>query len=165
MVVAKKLVGVLNVNVVDRPRPFTLGQMKALTILAGTAASALESASLYAQLQKAEKNYRSIFENAVEGIFQSTPEGRFLTANPAMAPHPGYDSPEDLIANITDVASQLYVNPKARETAAQLQEEEGVLHGYEFEAYRKDGEKIWLSLNRRSVRDESGNRALPRRQH
>src|SRR5439155_2966367 len=64
MQVANKLVGIINLNVVNRLRPFTLGQMKALTILASTAAAALESASLYGQVKQAEKNYRSIFENA-----------------------------------------------------------------------------------------------------
>ncbi len=156
MLVAKKLVGVLNLNVVDRPRPFTLGQMKALTILAGTAAAALESASLYTQVQKAEENYRSIFEHAVEGIFQSTPEGRFLTVNPAMARILGYDSPEEAIRDVTDITHQIYVHPEDRTESARREQAEGVLKGFEFEAYRKDGEKIWLSLNRRSVRDENG---------
>ena len=156
MQVAGKLVGTININSLNRARPFTLGQMKALTILASTAAAALESASLYGQVRRAEENYRSIFENAVEGIFQSTPEGRFITVNPAMARILGYDSPQEMIAKLTDVTSQLYVSPKARERAAQLEEEEGVLHAFEFEAYRKDGERIWLSANRRSVRDKNG---------
>jgi PAS domain-containing protein len=96
--VANKLVGIINLNVTNRLRPFTLGQMKALTILASTAAAALESASLYTQLQQAEEKYRSIFENAVEGIFQSTPEGRFITVNPSMARILGYESPDEMIA-------------------------------------------------------------------
>ena len=75
MQVANKLVGIINLNLTGRSRPFTLGQMKALTILAGTAAAALESASLYLQVRQAEEKYRSIFENAIEGIFQATLEG------------------------------------------------------------------------------------------
>jgi len=156
MQVANKLVGIINLNMTNRLRPFTLGQMKALTILAGTAAAALESASLYVQVQKAEENYRSIFENAVEGIFQGTPEGRFLTVNPAMARIFGYASPAEMIESVTDVASQLYVNPVDREKAAQVEKEQGVLHGFEIQAYRKDREKIWLSLNRRAVYDKNG---------
>jgi PAS domain S-box-containing protein len=156
MVVAKRLVGVLNLNVVDRPRPFTLGQMKALTILAGTAAAALQSASLYTQVQKAEENYRSIFENAVEGIFQTTLDGRFLKVNPAMARILGYESADEVVETITDVTHQIYVNPEARIEAARLEEQRGILEGFEFEAYRKDGERIWLSLNRRVIRDENG---------
>src|SRR2546430_8978389 len=105
MQAAGKLVGTININVLSRPRPFTLGQMKALTILASTAAAALESASLYKQVQHAEQNYRAIFENAVEGIFQSTLEGRFITVNPAMARIVGYDSPEEMIAKLTDVTN------------------------------------------------------------
>ena len=156
MQVANKLVGIINLNVTNRLRPFTLGQMKALTILASTAAAALESASLYAQVQLAEQNYRSIFENAVEGVFQSTLEGRFLTANPAMARIFDYESAEEFITTITDIARQIYVHPEARTQAARLQREFGSLHGFEFEAYRKEGDKIWLSLNRRFVRDEKG---------
>jgi two-component system cell cycle sensor histidine kinase/response regulator CckA len=156
MQVANKLVGIINLNVINRLRPFTLGQMKALTILASTAAAALESASLYKQVQKAEKNYRSIFENAVEGIFQSTLDGRFIAANPSMARILGYDSPEELISTITDIAHQLYVHPEFRQKAAEIEERCGVVHGFEFEAYRKGGEKIWLSLNRRCLRNENG---------
>jgi PAS domain S-box-containing protein len=154
--VAGKLVGIININTVSSPRPFTLGQMKALTILASTAAAALESASLYGQVRQAEEKYRSIFDNAVEGIFQSTPEGRFITVNPSLARILGYDSPEEVIETITDITYQLYVDPERRAEATCLQEESGVLQGFEFEAYRKDGEKIWLSLNRRSIRDGNG---------
>ncbi|MGI9069268.1 MAG: PAS domain S-box protein [Pyrinomonadaceae bacterium] len=156
MQVANKLVGIINLNVTNRLRPFTLGQMKALTILAGTAAAALESASLYTQVLKTEEKYRSIFENATEGLFQSTSDGRLITANPAFARILGYDSPEDMIATMTDVTHQLYVNPEDRAEAGRLQDERGTLEAFEFEAYRKDREKIWLSLNRRSVRNQLG---------
>ena len=156
MQVANKLVGTINLNAVNRPRPFTLGQMKALTILASTAAGALESASLYGQVRRAEEKYRSIVENAIEGIFQSTPQGRLITANPSMARILGYDSPKEVIEKITDVAQQLHVHTESRAEAARLQEERGILQGFEFEAYRKDGEKIWLSLNGSSVQDENG---------
>jgi PAS domain S-box-containing protein len=155
MQVANKLVGIINLNVTNRLRPFTLGQMKALSILASTAAAALEGAFLYGKVEQAEKNYRSIFVNAVEGIFQTSPEGRFITANPSMARILGYESPEELIETVSDVATQLYVDPSTRVEAGRIQEEEGVVEGFEFQAYRKDGEKIWLSLNRRSIRNES----------
>jgi two-component system cell cycle sensor histidine kinase/response regulator CckA len=153
MEVANRLVGIINLNMTNRLRPFTLGQMKALSILASTAAAALESASLYAQVQEAEKNYRSIFENAVEGIFQSLPHGPFLTVNPALASILGYDSPEEVIAAFSDTKTQLHVDPASKARVAQILQERGVLQGFEFEAYRKDGEKIWLSLNLRVIRD------------
>ena len=156
MQVANKLVGIINLNMTNRLRPFTLGQMKALSILASTAAAALESASLYTRMQQAEKNYRSIFENAVEGIFQSTAEGRFITMNPAMAHILGYASPKEAIEEITDIARQIYVDPRSRSESDRIQKAQGVVQGFEFEAYRKDGRKIWLSLNRRSIRDQDG---------
>jgi PAS domain-containing protein len=59
-------------------------------------------------LRRAEQKYRSIFENATEGIFQMTPEGKYLSANPALARMFGYDSPEELLADLTDIGSQLY---------------------------------------------------------
>ena len=153
MQVAGKLIGTININAIGRARPFTLGQMKALTILASTAAAALETASLYGQVRQAEANYRSIFENAVEGIFQSTAEGRFITVNPAFARILGYDSPEDVVETITDIGQQIYVNAKDR---ARSQEQREIIQGFEFEAFRKSGEKIWLSVNRRPIRDENG---------
>jgi PAS domain S-box-containing protein len=156
MQVANKLVGIINLNVLDRPRAFNLGQMKGLTILASTAAAALESASLYTQVRDAEERYRSIFENAIEGLFQSTSAGRFLTVNPAFARMLDYESPQEMITGITDIAHQIYVDPGDRVEAALLQQERGILQGFEFEAYRRDGKKIWLSLNRRSVRNQDG---------
>ncbi|MDX6385392.1 MAG: two-component system, cell cycle sensor histidine kinase and response regulator CckA [Blastocatellia bacterium] len=156
MQVANKLVGVINLNMTDRLRPFTLGQMKALTILAGTAAAALESASLFAKVQQAEQNYRSIFENAVEGIFRCSEARRFLTVNPSLAEMLGYGSPEEVLDSFTDIGQQLYVRPEQSLEVTRTLETAGVVHGFEFEAYRKDGEKIWLSLNLRPVRDQTG---------
>jgi PAS domain S-box-containing protein len=156
MQVANKLVGIINLNVINRLRPFTLGQMKALTILASTAAAALESASLYSQVQQAEKNYRSIFENAVEGIFQSTSDRRFLTVNPALANILGYGSPGEVVASFTDIGKQLYVDEACPSQVTRMLEEHGIVHAFEFEAYRLDGLKIWLSLNLRVVCNEQG---------
>ncbi len=62
----------------------------------------------------AEDKYRNIFDNAIDGIFQSTPEGRFIKVNPAMAHMYGYDFPEDMIESIKDISSQLYVDSEIR---------------------------------------------------
>lgn len=156
MQVANKLIGVINLNTTSRKRPFSLGQMKALTILAGTAAAALESASLHAQVRKAEKNYRLIFENAVEGIFQSTVGRRFINVNPSMARILGYSSPDEVIATFTDIARQLYVRPEQAKEVTETLKTSDLLLGFEFEAYRKDRTQIWLSMNMRVVRDENG---------
>lgn len=156
MQVAGKLVGTININALDRPRPFTLGQMKALTILAGTAAAALESASLYSEVRTAEKNYRSIFENSIEGIFQASHQGRYLNVNPAMARILGYDSPTDLVESITNIDQQVFVHPERCADALNLIETTGSARDFEVEAYRKDGEKIWLSMNIRAVLSKDG---------
>lgn len=153
MQVANKLVGIINLNMTNRLRPFTMGQMKALTILAGTAAAALESASLHSRVTKTEEKYRSIFENAIEGLFQTSPEGGLITANPALARILGYSSADEMVSTITDVGHQVYVRPEVREQIARLQEETSSLVAYELEVYRKDGTKIWVSVNRRAVRD------------
>jgi PAS domain S-box-containing protein len=105
-------------------------------------------------LRQAEEKYRSIFENAVEGIFQSTPGGRYLSVNPALARMYGYDSPEELMGSVTDIAHQLYVDPDQRKEMIRIFELRGVLQGFEYEVYRKDGSRIWISESARVVRDE-----------
>jgi PAS domain S-box-containing protein len=103
-------------------------------------------------LKLAEQKYRQIFEEAMIGIFQSTPDGRILSANPAMAHIYGYDSPEEMMACITDVRAQLYVDPTRRDELQRLLQEKGVVQHFELQAYRKDGSKMWLSANARAVR-------------
>src|SRR5262245_18052805 len=65
-----------------------------------------------ARLREAEAKYRGIFESAQEGIFQTTPAGRYLSANPALARMLGYDSPEELVASVTNIGRQLCVHPE-----------------------------------------------------
>lgn len=107
-------------------------------------------------LRQAEEKYRSIFENAVEGIFQSTPGGRYLSVNPALARMYGYESTEELMGSVTDITHKLYVDPKRRTEMIRLLEWRGVLQGFEYEVYRKDGSRIWISESARVVRDEGG---------
>ena len=123
MMAGGNLVGVLNVNVTRSHRHMTLGQVKALSILVSIIAPILENTWLNIQIRQAEEKYRSIFENATEGIYQTTPEGQFITANRAMATMLGYDSPEELISTVTDIAGQLYVNPEERTKLIQMIEE------------------------------------------
>jgi diguanylate cyclase (GGDEF)-like protein/PAS domain S-box-containing protein len=106
-------------------------------------------------LRKSEQKYRSIFENAIEGIFQTTPEGRYLSVNPAFARMYGYDSPEDMISAITDLQGQ-YIDPEDRNRLKALLEKNGYVEGFETQLYRKDGSKIWISMNSRVVFDETG---------
>jgi two-component system, sensor histidine kinase and response regulator len=117
-------------------------------------AARLEAAN--AELREAEAKYRSIFENASEGILQSTPEGRYISANPAMARILGYDSPESLIREIEDIGRKIYVNPEDRRWLLETLEHSGVIEDHEVEVYRRDRSRIWISLNARAVRDNTG---------
>ncbi|MEW5816179.1 MAG: 7TM diverse intracellular signaling domain-containing protein, partial [Spirochaetota bacterium] len=108
-------------------------------------------------LKESEKKYRQIFENATEGIFQSTPDGRLLTLNPAAVKMFGYDSAEEAIKSITNVAEQLYVDPSQREKFLKAISECGFVNNFEISSYRKDGSIIEVALNAHVVRDEVGN--------
>ena len=104
-------------------------------------------------MSQSEHMYRSIFENAIEGIFQTTPSGQYLNVNPALAKMYGYDSTQDLIAGLTAIDNQLYVDPNRRNDFVQAMREYGVVRGFESEIYRKDKSTIWISENARTVRD------------
>jgi PAS domain S-box-containing protein len=106
--------------------------------------------------RRAEEKYRSIFENAIEGIFQSTVDGRFLTANPAMARMLGYESPEELLGVISNIKDQLYVEPGRREEFYRLALRDGFVSGFEVQMRRKDGNSVWTSANARAIYDEGG---------
>jgi PAS domain S-box-containing protein/putative nucleotidyltransferase with HDIG domain len=157
MLAGGNLVGVLNVNVTRSNRHMTLGQVKALSILVSIIAPILENTWLNIQIRQAEEKYRSIFENATEGIYQTTPEGQFITANTAMATMLGYDSPEELMSTVADIASQLYVNPEERTKLIQMIEECSQVKTFETRFYRKDGSATWVSINIRAVCDKKGN--------
>jgi PAS domain S-box-containing protein len=109
-----------------------------------------------AALLEAEAKYRDIVENAVEGIYQSTPDGRVLTANRALAHLLGYASPDELIARISDAGSQVYVDPQDRIALVRLLRERGTLEGFECRVRRQDGRVIWILQNARAVFDERG---------
>lgn len=109
-----------------------------------------------AALRKSEEQYRQIFDNAVLGIFQATPEGRYLGANDALARMLGYASPEDLTTQVTDIQIQIYVQPSRRHELQRLLKKDGEVRNFEFEAFRKDGSKAWICANLRAVRGQDG---------
>jgi PAS domain S-box-containing protein len=107
-------------------------------------------------IRESEEKYRGIYENALEGMFQTTIEGRFIRSNPAMARILGYESPEDLITSMTDIIRQLYVNPADRLALIAEISEHGEVFGREIQFSCKDKRKIWVSVSARMVRDISG---------
>ncbi len=125
----------------------------------GVAAAALVVFALRRWLdqRRAQAQYQSLFENAPVGMFRSTPDGRFLMVNPALAQMLGYDSPQDLLASFADGSRQLYVHPEHRaEFLARLMRE-GIVREVEHQVYRKDGTLIWIIGNGRAARDAHGN--------
>ena len=104
-------------------------------------------------LRQAEEKYRMIFENAVEGIFQTTPEGKYISANLALARLFGYSSPQELMENLTDINRQLYVDSDRRAEFVEAMESVGAVWQFESQVYCKDRSVIWISENARVVRD------------
>ncbi|HYW67700.1 MAG TPA: response regulator [Candidatus Dormibacteraeota bacterium] len=116
----------------------------------------LRVAERTAELKQAEEKYRGIFEEAIVGIFQTAPDGRFLSVNPALARMLGYDSPEDMLRSLRGDVNNLYVVPVLRQEFLRLMKEHGVVEKFEFQVYGRDGRKIWISENARAICDPDG---------
>jgi len=117
---------------------------------------ALERHRMDTALLDAEKKYHSLFDHLVEGIFQTTPEGRYLMANTALARIYGYNSPEELMQSVTDIGRRLYVRENRREEFVRFMQQHDTISGFESQIYRKDGTVIWISENCRVIRDAQG---------
>ena len=105
----------------------------------------------------AEEKYSKIVENAIDGVFQSTPDGSFISVNPAMARMYGYESPEEMLKSITDISTQLYVDSDIRDALQRRLANDEQIIGYESLDYRKDGSTFWTSTNVQVIRDADGN--------
>ncbi len=125
--------------------------------IAGMEKSQAELKDTLAALRRAEEKYRSIFEEAVEGIFQTSIDGRFISANPALARIHGYDSAQDLIQAITDISKQLYVHPEDRTGLIERMNTQGAVADFETQMYSKSGDIHWISMSIRPVRDKDNN--------
>lgn len=109
-----------------------------------------------AALIDSEEKYRAIFENATEGIFQTTPSGRYININPAFARMFGFSSPAEMKESVLDIGMELYVNPGDRQRLKKIVETEGKASNFEVEVYKKDKSRFWISINMHAVRDSSG---------
>ena len=110
-------------------------------------------------LRRAEEQYRNMIESAPVGIFRSTVEGGCLAVNPALAHMLGYDSPEEMITQVTDIARQLYVEPERRQAILAEVTRNSTWATYEVDFRRKDGKVITAEMHLRLTRDRDG-RAL-----
>jgi diguanylate cyclase (GGDEF)-like protein/PAS domain S-box-containing protein len=107
-------------------------------------------------LREAERRYYNLFENAIEGIFRTTLEGKFIDANPALARIYGFDSPVELMQSLHDIRHQLYVQPQRRDEFMDLIKGRGIVSSFESQIFRKNGDVIWISENARAVCDDAG---------
>ena len=152
----KKLVSILYLESRLMAGIFSSDRREMIEMLTSQMAVSIDNARLYERLKKAEEKYRSIFENAVEGIYQTTIGGQILSANPAMAKILGYDSSENLIACVSNIGKQLYASEDARKQFLDIILEKRIISGFEVQFYRKDGSTIWASLHARLIHNQDG---------
>jgi diguanylate cyclase (GGDEF)-like protein/PAS domain S-box-containing protein len=124
--------------------------------LRGIALDITERKQAGVALRQAEEKYRALFEDAVVGIFQTTPDGCPLSVNRSFAEMHGYDSPEHLLAEVSNIALQLFVVPKRMDELREVLSERGVVRSAEVEIYKRDHTKKWVLANLRVVRDAGG---------
>ena len=106
---------------------------------------------------EANKPYKDFFENAIEGMFQSSINGQYLRVNQALANLLGYESPQDLIESVQDIALQIYTIPQRRSQFVQYLEQFDTIENFEVEVYCKNGDRIWIQETARAVRDSEQN--------
>jgi PAS domain S-box-containing protein len=109
-----------------------------------------------AEQRLAEESYRKLFEGSVDGIYVTTPGGRLLNANPALARIMGYRTPEDLINGVNDVAQTVYVDPAVRAEYKARMQRDGMVREFEYQVRQRDGRLLWLSDSATVARDEAG---------
>ena len=115
-----------------------------------------EKKRLLQLLADRETTYRAMFDNAIEGMFQTTPDGQYLAANKALAKMYGYDSPQHLIANMSESERPIFVDPAQRAALFEVLKTESAVSNYEIEMVRVDGRTLWVRVNVRAVRDAAG---------
>lgn len=105
------------------------------------------------QVRKMERKYRHIFEHAIEGLFQISPDGRFLTANPSLCQQLGYECCEQLQQGPTPYLSACFARPEDRTNYETILRETGKLSGFTCQLKRSNGEVFWAKI---SLRASSG---------
>jgi PAS domain S-box-containing protein/putative nucleotidyltransferase with HDIG domain len=153
MVYNISLMGFLGFESIRKKKVWPESIVSLLKIVGETFANALVRKRTEDSLRESEGHFRNIFDYAVEGIFQSTLDDQYKSVNPAFARTLGYESPEEVLGKINDIPLQLFVNPQSYHTLKTLLTDRGFIEGYETEFYRKDGSKIWVSINARAVRN------------
>jgi diguanylate cyclase (GGDEF)-like protein/PAS domain S-box-containing protein len=156
MINGGSLAGCVGFDSVREKKSWSEDLISLLKIMGEMFVNALVRRQMEEKLRLSEEKYRNIFENCVEGIFQSTPEGRLLSVNPAMAHMHGYSSPEEMVSGVTDMALQLYADPHDRELFKEHIEELGYVEGFETKKLRRDRSAFWTAITARAIKDHSG---------
>lgn len=151
----EKPFGVLGAHT-RRERKFSSDDIHFLQAVANIISAAIESERAEKALMEAEGRNRSIIENAIDGIYQVSAAGGFISVNSAMVKMFGYDSPGDMKSSVANVISQVYVDSSQQQRLQELIQECAVIRGFEAEVRRKDGSTFWMSTNIRPVCDETG---------
>ena len=157
----EEIIGLLQLND-RRPDRSDPGMIEFLEGVATSIGMALARKEAEERIYASERKYRSIFENATEGIFQSTPEGRLISVNPALARIHHYDSPEEMMRDVDHIGKKLWVSREDRVRYRNLVQKEGVVRAFEAEQYRKDGTTYLASITTHSARDTEGKNPLLR---
>lgn len=156
MVYNISLMGFLGFESIREKKVWPESSVSLLKIVSETFTNALVRKRTEDSLRESESHFRNIFDYAVEGIFQSTLHDRYKSVNPAFARTLGYGSPREVLAEISNIPHQIFVNPESYHTLKALLTERGFVEGYETECHRKDGSTIWVSINARAVRNGTG---------
>ena len=152
----ERLIGVLAVERDFGAQPFDEAAVRILAAMTAQTATGIENARLYDALARARDQYRLLFENAVEGIFQLDPDGRVDIVNHSLAEALGYRSTEEFLAEVRYLPNDIAAEPDAIAGVLEAVLEHGSVHAVEFEALQRDGSRTWLELSARALLDESG---------
>ena len=134
---------------------FLWGENGQLNVL-GITRDISERRAAESALREAERKYRDIFETSPVGLYQSTPEGRYIDVNSAFAQTLGYASPEEVIREVQDIGAQHYLDSRDRDSLARLLAEQAEVRGYEIQGRRRDGQTVWVAINALAIRDAQG---------
>jgi PAS domain S-box-containing protein len=149
-------IGALALHDYDNAQAYNADDLALVDFVAQQAAAAVRRREAEQALARAERQFRGIFENAVEGLYQSSPDGRFLRVNPALAHMLGYANPDEMIAAVNDIRAQFYVQPGRRGEFMQLIRGADEVSDFESEIFRRDGTCVWVSESVRVIRRPDG---------
>ncbi|MBU0544926.1 MAG: GAF domain-containing protein, partial [Proteobacteria bacterium] len=149
-----KIVAILGIG--NKSADYKEKDIEIVSYLADVAWEIAERRQAEMKLVESEERYRNLFENATEGIYISTPQGRYVSVNPAFAKILGFTSPEEILDEVKDIGHQIYADAEERRKLINLLAEQDRADNYEVKGYRKDGQMLWVSINAHAVRDENG---------